>query len=373
MNLKKQLAKNYINFRGWKTNRKIVVIESDDWGSIRMPSEEIVKLLKSKNYPLENNKFTLFDGLERHEDLEELFKVLQFYKDKNNNHPVITACSVVANPDFDKIKSSNFKEYFPELLSETYIKYGEENLLDFWLNKGIKENLLFPQFHGREHINTIKWLKVLQSNNQMELDAFENNTLLGLTGGLTLDKDLYMAAFEADNIDDKNEVKEIIKNGLEIFEQTFGYKSISFMPNQSKQFYELNETLVSCDVKFSQAGHFLIPVKNGNYKIIDNHWGYRDKYGMNYWRRNCTFEPYKGSHLDHVGDCLKEIEIAFRWGKPAVINSHRINFTSRIDSVLREKTLSDLKILLKTILDKWPDVEFLNSNDLAEIMLNSKK
>ena len=34
--------------RGWKTDHKIVVIESDDWGSIRMPSTETLNhLLKN--------------------------------------------------------------------------------------------------------------------------------------------------------------------------------------------------------------------------------------------------------------------------------------------------------------------------------------
>jgi hypothetical protein len=124
MNIKAQLAKHYINLRGWKTKRKIVVIESDDWGSIRMPSKEVVELFKTKNYPLEINKFTLFDGLERQVDLEELFKVLESHKDKNGNNPVVTACSVVANPDFEKIKKSNFKEYFFEQLNETYKLYA---------------------------------------------------------------------------------------------------------------------------------------------------------------------------------------------------------------------------------------------------------
>ena len=36
------------------------------------------------------------------------------YKDKNNNHPVITACAVVGNPDFEKIKASKFTKYYFE-------------------------------------------------------------------------------------------------------------------------------------------------------------------------------------------------------------------------------------------------------------------
>jgi hypothetical protein len=372
MNFRAQLAKHYINLRGWNTKRKIVVIESDDWGSIRMPSKEIVDLFKSKNYPLENNKFTSLDGLERKEDLDALFKILSSHKDKNNNNPVITACAVVANPDFDKIRASNFKEYFFESLSETYEAYGENNLLDFWIENGIKKNLLYPQFHGREHVNPTKWLKVLNSDNEMEMNAFNNKTLLGLSGAQTSKKDLYMAAFEAKTQEDKEQVKKITTEGLKIFEQTFGFKSISFMPSQSKQFEELNETLSICGVKFSQAGQFLRPSGNGDYKIINNFWGHIDKYGMRFWRRNCTFEPYKGKK-NPVESCLEEIEIAFRCGKPAVINSHRINYTSRIDKNFRDVNLQHLNELLSKIIKKYPQVEFCNSEQLAKIMMNNDK
>ena len=86
---------------------------------------------------------------------------------------------------------------------------------------------------------------------------------------------------------------------------------------------------------------------------------------MVFRRRTCTFETYKGNHVDHINECLKEIDIAFRWGKPAVINSHRINFTSRITTKLRDKTLSDLEVLIIKILKKWPDVEFVNSSELT--------
>jgi hypothetical protein len=48
MNLRDILGKYYINLRGWKTKRKIVVIESDDWGSIRMPSPESFNSSKTK-------------------------------------------------------------------------------------------------------------------------------------------------------------------------------------------------------------------------------------------------------------------------------------------------------------------------------------
>jgi flavorubredoxin len=77
MNFRNLLAKHYINSRGWKTKRKIVVIESDDWGSIRMASPEIFNSLKGKGYPVDKHKFTSLDGLESKEDLKVLFEVLK--------------------------------------------------------------------------------------------------------------------------------------------------------------------------------------------------------------------------------------------------------------------------------------------------------
>ena len=35
------LKDKYIALRGFHTNRRLIVIESDDWGSIRMPSRDV--------------------------------------------------------------------------------------------------------------------------------------------------------------------------------------------------------------------------------------------------------------------------------------------------------------------------------------------
>lgn len=46
MNIKAQIRKNWANLPGWHTRRKIVVIESDDWGSIRMPEFENIRSIR---------------------------------------------------------------------------------------------------------------------------------------------------------------------------------------------------------------------------------------------------------------------------------------------------------------------------------------
>jgi hypothetical protein len=41
MSIVAKIAKKYTQLRTWKTNKKLIVIESDDWGSIRMPSNQV--------------------------------------------------------------------------------------------------------------------------------------------------------------------------------------------------------------------------------------------------------------------------------------------------------------------------------------------
>lgn len=368
MSLRNKLAKYYINLRGWKTKRKIVVVESDDWGSIRIASLKSYTNLLKKGIPVNESKFTSLDGLERTDDLKELFKVLLKYKDRKGNHPVITACALVANPDFKKIKESNFSKYYFETIEKTYESYGESELLKLWKKEGIRNNLFYPQFHGREHLNVKKWISILKDGSGTERAAFNENTLLGLSQAYNNSDLNYMAAFESINDEHKEEIKRIAIEGLAIFEKIFGFKSISFMPSQSKQFKELNEALIKEGVKFNQAGQHFIKTENGFFKKVDKCWGDKDTCGMTYWRRNCSFEPYQNQNENHVNSCLKEMEIAFRCGKPAVINSHRINFTSRIAVDNRKLSLKKLDNLLEKILLKWPDVEFMNSEQLAAII-----
>jgi hypothetical protein len=67
---------------------------------------------------------------------------------------------------------------------------------------------------------------------------------------------------------------------------------------------------------------------------------------------------------------MQQIQADFRWNKPALISSHRVNFCGHIDPKNREKGLGDLKALLKAIVQKWPEVEFVSVNQLVTIINN---
>jgi len=52
--------------------------------------------------------------------------------------------------------------------------------------------------------------------------------------------------------------------------------------------------------------------------------------------------------------------------KPALISSHRLNYIGYIDENNRKKNLRQLKTLLSEVIKRWPDVEFLTSDQLGE-------
>ena len=85
--------------------------------------------------------------------------------------------------------------------------------------------------------------------------------------------------------------------------------------------------------------------------------------------RNCVFEPsqHAAAH-DNVSECLKGIENAFFWHKPAIITAHRLNFIGFIDPKNRQRNLKQLRDLLKTILKRWPDVEFMTTVELGDLI-----
>ena len=84
-----------------------------------------------------------------------------------------------------------------------------------------------------------------------------------------------------------------------------------------------------------------------------------------YLVRNANFEPSSDPNKDWVNSTLSEINNAFFWKKPAIINSHRVNYVSGISTANSDKTLKLFVKLLSQILKRWPDVKFMTSDELS--------
>lgn len=364
------VSRNYRNIQGWSTKRKFIVIESDDWGTIRMPSKEVYDILLKSGIRINQCPYNSYDSLAGEEDLSALFDVLTQFKDKKGKSPIITANTIVANPDFDKIRASGFKEYHYELFTETLKRYpNHTNTFQLW-KQGMQEGIFFPQFHGREHVNVNRWMRALQDNLDETHLAFDNR-LFGLSTNITTEKRRsYMAALDFDNISELEIHRKIISDGLNHFEEIFGYRSMSYIATNHVWHRALDPDLAKAGIKYIQgAFNQNEPVGNSKpYNLIRHRIGETNVSGQIYLMRNCNFEPTIMKNTKIVNNCMDEIASAFRWSKPAIISSHRLNFIGSIVPGNRTKNLNLLAELFKIALKKWPDIEFVSTVELGDLI-----
>jgi hypothetical protein len=381
MNTRKFLTKNYINFRAWKTNRKIVVIESDDWGSIRMRSKLCYKELLRKKIPVNKSYFTRNDALETNEDIFELQTILSNHKDHKGNHPKITMNSLVANPDFDSIINNGYTKYVYETIQESYKKneYDSSAVLKMYKDCISKNEFFIPQFHGREHINVRKYMRNLKEGFRYDIEGIKLGCILGLTEGKQVKSrqfyrsQNYMAGFEIISDEHKSEILDITAEGLDVFEQIFNFKSKCFTPQSLIWGDFMLPLLEEKGIEYIQGAQQFIPLGDGSLKLVDNFTGHKTVLEQILWRRNASFEPSSNPSKDWVDNCLREISIAFKWKTPAIINSHRVNYIGSINQSNRDNSLIQFDALLKAIVIQWPNVEFLSSNELGDLIKGKTK
>lgn len=376
--LMNRFKNNILSIPGWSTNRKLLVIESDDWGSIRMPSREVFNQLQQKGFHPESDPYLRFDSLESESDLESLFNVLYSVKDKYGKPAIFTANVVVANPDFEKIQELSFTSYYFEPVTETFKKYPEhKRSFELW-KKGQAAGVFHPQFHGREHLNVYQWMQGLAKQDSLLMEAFNHN-MISISSMPCAMPYWYMEGLDYYTDNERNEKQAILREGMLLFEQLLGYRSESFIANCYIWDNETETTLAELGVKYLQGIRKQMQPLNKNgrhsFKYKLHFTGRRNILGQVYLVRNAFYEPALSTTIaDSAEDCLNRVGTAFRWNKPAIIGTHRLNYIGGIHPENRKKNLAGLKYLLDSIVTKWPDVEFISSDQLGRLIcLESEK
>ena len=367
---KKTINHRLINLLGYTSKEPLLVIESDDWGSIRMPSMDVYNDFVKAGYDLTKSDYNRLDTLESNEDLEALYEVLSKYKDTEGNHPVVTANCIVGNPDFETIKASDFEEYHYESVLKTLSRYpGRDKVYALWKD-GNEKRMFRPQFHGREHVNIVRWMSSLREKTPEIMYTFDKQTTFSGKGDYS-----FMEVLDYNSPKDLGLMKESLVDGLNLFEELFGYRSGTFIPPCYAWDSNIEQTLYENGVKYIQ-GLFVQCVPTGTfeqYKKKYHFMGSKNKLGQFYLMRNSFFEPSLSKAIDPVGDCLNRIDLAFKYRKPAIISSHRINFIGSLNEKNRTDNLLLLDDLLSRVLKKWPSVKFLSSDQLGDIISGTNK
>lgn len=362
------------NIPGWRTKRKIVVIESDDWGSIRTPSREVFESLVSRGYNIYLNRYNQYDALESNEDLEILFNTLLNVNDSLGNHPIITGNNITCNPDFERIRESDYKEYFYEPFPSTFKRYSNHDRAFLLMKNGIQDGVFKPQFHGRDHVNVASWLSALQKENKNVHLAFSEKMISFEDYSGAGPKMQYLDALHYTTETEKDYVKNSLIEGIHIFKKIWGFEPISHIAPSYTWNPEIEDTLFNEGVRFMQGIYIQYVPSSTNRELVTKKYHYlgqKSKSGQSFLVRNAMFEPSSGKYADPVGSCLRDIATAFKWMKPAIICSHRVNYIGSINVNNRTKNINLLKRLLTEIVKKWPDVEFMSSDQLGILLKSS--
>lgn len=353
---------------GWKTDRKLMVIESDDWGSLYLPdTQRTARLIEAKLLTEDAVEYHRYDCLETADDISQLCDVLSQFQDCRNRRPRFTFNTVMGNPDFEKIRQANFQSYFHQSLFQSYIEYHDQDVKPTWMS-AVEQGFIVPQFHAREHLNVPLWMRDLQNNREDTRFAFDNHYFAQRRSNVSPIS--YLTAYWPETRQDLSEIERITLDGLRQFEQEFGFQSKTFVACAYVLPREIEKCTALSGVQLIQTGRrhrMPIPV-DGSSRFPNRVSGWKNEFGQVYSIRNVIFEPSLELSNDWLTLALDQVATAFFHRKPAIVCSHRLNYVSGKHKRRQEENLKLLKKFLSALIDQYPDIEFVSSDELIELM-----
>lgn len=371
MSVKKKMGNLYFNWKSAKTNAKILVIESDDWGSLRTETLAQRDSLNNIDPSVQKDPYIQLDGLADEDDLSALFEMLGSVKNNNGKYPVLTANVCTANPDFYKIKEEHYENFHFESFFKTIEKKNSgKSVLKLW-NEGQSNGIFHPQLHGREHLHALSWLAELRNRNKELLKAFELEAW-GIPYEATIEhrrKNL-QAALDIYRLPNEVEFQtEWLKDSAKIFGDFFGFKSKTFISPAYIWNSDLHADLKQLGITALQGIKVQRQPKKKGYRNKIRFIGEKDKMtGIQFFPRNVFFEPSLFPNKDWHSETLSGIEKAFANKQPAIIGSHRINFIGKLEESNRTRNLKSLKAILQEVVKRHPDVLFVSSDKLIDFL-----
>lgn len=364
------IRRHISNIFGKTIKRRLLAFFVDDYGAIVNTNLDHQLAFISSGGILGNGRFARFDALETNDDMEALFDVLTSFKDINGNNVAWTPLSVCANPDFEKIITNRYETYYYKTLDKTYNESVNSNKVLSIIREGIREGFYLPQYHGREHINVEVLMNALKSGNKNVRLAFQNGLLYTFLGndGVVWSNQAFRIVSDLDT----PRYISIIKDGVNCFEHVYGYRPIHFNAPGDRENSNMAAVMAAEGIRFIETDKFKNEyLGNGKWKK-ELHWnGEINRYNQRLIIRNCVFEP-GADNSDWANYTFKQIQIAFMWNKPAIISTHRVNYVGAVSEENRNRGLKELKKLISLVQQAYPDVEFVTSKTLFEILYAEK-
>ena len=337
-------SRNRIYEIDWKKYPS-VVFESDDWGACQtVKNAEHAKLVGKLNFELYGHEKEFTSTLETVEDLQELFDVLNTFKGADGLPASFTAFTCLSNPDFEKIKKSDYSEYHEIGIDKGFPAGWERGDILGKMKDGIKTGVWAPEYHTTlHHVSPIVLMELLRSNTK-EGEIFR---ALFDSGSFLLGE--HIPEYDGADI---TEQFNMVKRGMEYFKNAFGFMPQSAVTSdaypETEAVWAING-IRTIQLKTAQLNDDTVTVYQtkpwNNQEFYAEMGQYNPMLDVVYLGRNVFFEGFKQHPASEI---IEVIEKRTNSGKPAIISTHRCHYTS-IDDKYKEESLNELKELLKLI------------------------
>lgn len=354
--LRKKIQRETRNLSHVKFEEPILVFESDDWGMERKPASHVIQKFAEPGEWADEQTESI-------EDLRSLYETLIKYRDAHGRPACFTANFIMANPDFDRIEEDSFQQYYDLTLDTSLPEAMRKQYL-----AGIDQKCFSPQYHGRKHFWADSWLKDLRENVRGSRELFDERC----HGGLSLLQGegwRYHSEYvdwKSGNTPTEEMIYDSMKQDLDIFEKLFGFRSLSVIPPHYIFTPDVEKAWRRLGIRYIQgAGYRLLRKTNGSKQTKSHYLGEKSPQDLIYSIRTVKFDPRPSRPKHHWQSALEQIETAFKRGVPAIIDTHRINYTGKF----REEGMRQLDALLQAS-QKYKPL-FLNSVELGDAVSRS--
>ncbi len=352
LDLKRRVFRRLKRMSHWRCREPVIVFESDDWGLERRACSSIISGYGEPGEWADEETETA-------EDLSRLFTVLEAHRDCTGRPACFTANFVVTNPDWSAIERGGFTSYHEIPIHEN------EALAAKWL-EGFEREVFLPQYHGRHHFWVESWLRDLRQNVSCVRQMFKKRC----GGGLSQIKGQgwrYHSEYldwHSDRELAPDELDARLDDSLKIFRRTFNFDSLSTIAPHYLFTPAVCQGWQRAGIRFIQgSGYRLLRARSQQPRSMGHCLGEHSSDRMLYLIRPIKFEPRPQRPGSGTKQALEDILSCFERQIPAVVDTHRINYTGP----WREQSLRALDELLGAVTPFRP--RFLTSVELGEAIL----
>ena len=335
----------------WRCAEPVLIFESDDWGLDRRASSERLKAFGKPGQRAD-------EELETVEDLRRLFDVLDGYRDVSGRPAVFTANVVVANPDHDAIKRDRYEVYHEIPINR------REDLCAAW-REGVARGVVYAELHGRSHLSVAAWMADLRDDvaGARALSSEHRHGGLSLLEGESQRYHTEYMSWRTGVEPDKRALVAELKDSLDILEELFGRRPTSTIAPHYVFASRIEEAWREAGLRYVQGGQYQVlrgQASEYGHVTVSHTLGERSPGGLVYLQRSVRFEPRPERPHQGIATCLARIRSCFDRGVPAVVDTHRVNYTGRY----RDDGLHSLGGLLDALRPLRP--LFLTTGELGE-------